>query len=87
VFSYFPRYLIVDLSASKEFVVTVKMKACFDSKNCVLDETIIENLVLPKPLCNFDGKFKIPGIVFHQFFLNCSLRKYSLIHQLCCFKI
>ncbi|XP_060596418.1 uncharacterized protein LOC132750445 [Ruditapes philippinarum] len=54
------KYRIDDLESSKQFVISVRFLACFDSETCSVDESIVDNLLLPKPLCNFEGSFNIP---------------------------
>lgn len=66
------RYKIDDLKSTKQFVVSARALACFDSKACSLNVPFLDNLILPKPLCNFNGTYKLPG--------NCNERH-------CCIKL
>ncbi|XP_053390116.1 uncharacterized protein LOC128553035, partial [Mercenaria mercenaria] len=59
-------YLIDDLKSSKQFVISVRARACFDGNRCSLDVPIVENLLLPKPLCNFNGAFKLPDFSYDK---------------------
>ncbi|XP_060582668.1 uncharacterized protein LOC132739036 [Ruditapes philippinarum] len=59
-------YMIDDLKSSKQFVISVRMLACFDSSKCILDVPIVDSLMLPKPLCNFNGTFKLPDFTLDK---------------------
>ncbi|XP_053398211.1 uncharacterized protein LOC128556642 [Mercenaria mercenaria] len=60
------QYRLDDLKSSKQLVVSVRVLACFDRNKCSLDIPIVDNLLLPKPLCNYNGTFKLPGFSFEK---------------------
>ncbi|XP_053398719.1 uncharacterized protein LOC128556879 [Mercenaria mercenaria] len=59
-------YMIDDLKSSKQFVVSVRVLACFDGSKCSVDVPIVDSLLLPKPLCNFNGTFKLPDFSINK---------------------
>jgi hypothetical protein len=56
------RYKIDDLSADDLFLVSVTLILCWetDGTNCK-EHVIFDNALLPKPLCNWNQPYRIPG--------------------------
>ncbi|KAK3101942.1 hypothetical protein FSP39_007535 [Pinctada imbricata] len=56
-------YIIWDLSEENVYIVTMNISACFESSgDCLVQETIISQVNLPKPSCNYkSADYKIPG--------------------------
>lgn len=54
-------YRIDDMQSAKKFVLNVKLSACFDKSECIFEEKIMNNVYVPKPLCNWDADYVIPG--------------------------
>ncbi|XP_052806223.1 uncharacterized protein LOC128235441 [Mya arenaria] len=53
-------YSIEDLQSEKTFVVNVNVKVCFEENYCLINEPLLTNVYLPKPLCNWDTGYIIP---------------------------
>lgn len=55
-------YTIDDLKGEKQFLVTMEISVCFEANGpCALTIPILEEVRLPKPLCNLDSGFSLSG--------------------------
>lgn len=55
-------YTINDLSSEKMFVVNVDISVCFEEKDCLIDVPLLNDVYLPKPLCNWNSGYNIKGL-------------------------
>lgn len=54
-------YIIDELHSSNEFLLSVNLSVCLETTECMLNRTVAENVRLPKPTCNWNTGYKIPG--------------------------
>ncbi|KAK3101936.1 hypothetical protein FSP39_007496 [Pinctada imbricata] len=56
-------YLIADLPNNNQFLVSMNISVCYESDgSCLLNETVMSGVALPKPSCNYKSiDYKIPG--------------------------
>lgn len=51
------------MKGEKQFLISLEMSICFEAKGpCTTTLPILEEVRLPKPLCNLDADFSLPGI-------------------------
>ncbi|VDI06314.1 Hypothetical predicted protein [Mytilus galloprovincialis] len=61
-------YSIDDLKGEKQFLVSVDISICFEAnKPCAKSIPILEEIRLPKPLCNLESGFSFPDISLKNF--------------------
>jgi len=59
------RYKIEELENERVYLVSMSVSICLESNGpCELDLKILENVKLPKSLCDFSQGFAIPGKSF-----------------------
>ncbi|KAL5013968.1 hypothetical protein ScPMuIL_008238, partial [Solemya velum] len=54
---FFSSYTITDITVEGYFLISMVFKVCFDNKTCPVDESIFENILLPKEPCTWDNGF------------------------------
>jgi len=54
-------YIIDELHSSNEFLLSVNLSVCLETTECMINRTVAENVRLPKPTCNWNTGYKIPG--------------------------
>jgi hypothetical protein len=55
-------YLVFDLVSDAHYMMSVNISVCYEPDNCTLTETIVLDMMFPKPVCDFDSKdYIIPG--------------------------
>ncbi|VDI08519.1 Hypothetical predicted protein [Mytilus galloprovincialis] len=52
-------YQIYDFPSERVFVVNVNMSLCLESSGCIFQQTILRDIKLPKPLCDFSQGFPV----------------------------
>ncbi|KAL5015120.1 hypothetical protein ScPMuIL_009390 [Solemya velum] len=52
-------FTIGDLSGEGEFLVSLSIAVCFGEGDCVIEEPILTNTKLPKPICNWNTSFLV----------------------------
>ncbi|KAL5015119.1 hypothetical protein ScPMuIL_009389 [Solemya velum] len=57
----FSSYNIMNLEGERKFLVNVKMSVCFEEEDCIHTTTVAYNMELPKPSCDWESEFNIPG--------------------------
>ena len=59
--SFLYSYIIDELHSSNEFLLSVNLSVCLETTECMINRTVAENVRLPKPTCNWNTGYKIPG--------------------------
>lgn len=54
------RYKIDDVDRSN-LELTAKIKICLEDNTCLYESTLFDKHILPKPGCNWNLNFTIPG--------------------------
>lgn len=58
--------MIVDLSSDGVVVFTVNVSSCLETTaDCLFQQRIMEDVTLPKPICNLNSGFRITSKIFH----------------------
>lgn len=61
------RYKIDDVDRSN-LELTAKIKICLEDNTCLYESTLFDKHILPKPGCNWNLNFTIPGWMAQQIF-------------------
>ena len=56
------RYEIYSKVEDRAFVMSVDLKLCFKGDACEFQHTIMDNAVIPYPICRLDADFLDPGM-------------------------
>jgi len=54
-------YVIENDNAGRNFIISVNSSVCLSHNNCMFVTDVLNKAVLPKPACNWDADFVIPG--------------------------
>lgn len=57
------RYQFYEFLSEGTYVANINMSLCFDSSGCFLQQIILKDAKLPKPLCDYNEGFPIKGII------------------------
>lgn len=57
----FYSFILHDLYAEDQYLLSLTLSLCWESHGSCQDHHIFRNARLPKPTCNWNMDFKIPG--------------------------
>ena len=57
----------MNLESSKQYLLNMDVGVCFEKDDCEFALDIFVNTYLPKPFCNWNNDFKIPGMLCKYF--------------------
>jgi hypothetical protein len=80
---YISRYKIRDLSGHGKYLVDMKLSVCFsDGSPCQLENEIVRNYLVTKPLCAWFNGYKVAGKFIIGIFKKKHLKITSLMFLL-----
>lgn len=54
--------MLFDLPVDSHYMLSVNISVCYEPDQCILTESVLQDTMLPKPLCDFKTTtYDIPG--------------------------
>lgn len=69
-------YIIEDDQAGRNYIVSLNSSVCLSHNQCLMETVVVDRAVMPKPACNWDADFIIPG-ESKQIWVVCNMGRFK----------